>query len=574
MVQPLSDVKVSQKNNHKTLEILKDLPITRVIVTRVTIPLQRPGEFMHLLRNFTIRMVMLVILGIFGLLWSGVGLYSVYSLSKVVQGNAVDRELVTQMTLLSQGNDQYFRFVTRLSRAMETKTAGGNPDFAPAQQALDNMRGKLDALNAVSPGPMDAQVSAQTLANWQALLNDGVSRQMQLAVQGSAEEYRQQANTVTPALSRAFGASTEKFNVRANIALDNTRVEVDHLTSVTRTLIITAVITGLLLLLFSDRYLVMMLVKPLARVSQHFRLMAQGDLSQPMAAFGRNCVGQLVPLLNGMQDSLRDAVSTIRSGSDNIWRGATEISSGNNDLSSRTEEQASALEETAASMEQLTATVKLNADNAQQASQLAVVASQTAGKGGSLVNAVVDTMSGIADSSKKIAEITTVINSIAFQTNILALNAAVEAARAGEQGRGFAVVAGEVRNLASRSAGAAKEIEGLITDSVARIESGVRLVNDTGQTMDAILNAVQEVTTIMKQIASASAEQSKGISQVGVAISQMDSVTQQNASLVEQVSAAASALEQQTHALQRSVQQFRLSNSETAGHGLVASEAV
>ncbi len=209
-------------------------------------------------------------------------------------------------------------------------------------------------------------------------------------------------------------------------------------------------------------------------------------------------------------------------------------------------------------MEQLTATVKLNAESARQASELADVASTTASRGGSLVDDVVTTMSGISDSSKKIAEITTVINSIAFQTNILALNAAVEAARAGEQGRGFAVVAGEVRNLASRSANAAKEIEGLIADSVSRVEQGARLVNDTGTTMEAILRDVTEVTTIMKQIASASEEQSKGISQVGIAITQMDGVTQQNASLVEEVSAAAAALERQTEELQRSVQKFRL----------------
>jgi len=211
-------------------------------------------------------------------------------------------------------------------------------------------------------------------------------------------------------------------------------------------------------------------------------------------------------------------------------------------------------------MEQLTATVKLNADNARQASDLADVASLTASRGGALVENVVNTMTGISVSSKKIAEITSVINSIAFQTNILALNAAVEAARAGEQGRGFAVVAGEVRNLASRSASAAKEIEGLITDSVSRVEEGARLVNDTGTTMNAVLRDITGVTTIMKQIAAASEEQSKGISQVGVAITQMDGVTQQNASLVEQVSAAASALERQTEELQRSVQKFRLAS--------------
>jgi len=213
-------------------------------------------------------------------------------------------------------------------------------------------------------------------------------------------------------------------------------------------------------------------------------------------------------------------------------------------------------------MEELTATVKLNADSALQASELAEVASTTASKGGALVSEVVSTMAGISDSSKKIAEITNVINSIAFQTNILALNAAVEAARAGEQGRGFAVVAGEVRNLASRSADAAKEIETLIADSVTRVDKGARLVNETGSTMEGILRAVTEVTTIMKQIAGASAEQSKGISQVGTAITQMDSVTQQNAALVEQVSAAATALERQTEELQRAVAQFRLSNDE------------
>ncbi|EKK5511950.1 Tar ligand binding domain-containing protein [Enterobacter hormaechei] len=513
---------------------------------------------MKMLGNFTIRFVMLTILGIFCVMWAGVGLYSTWSLSRVSDGNDVDRQLVRQMTVLSQGNDQYFRFVTRLSRAMEVKAAGGTPDLAPAQQALDNMSKKLAEMKAISPGPMDEKVSAQVISTWQALLDRGVTPQMAQAKQATLEGYRQHANNVTPPLSRAFGAAAENFNNTASKALDSTRVVVDGLTSMTRTVIITATIVGLLILLFTDRYLVAILVKPLDRIRQQFRQIAQGDLSQPIESFGRNCVGQLVPLLSAMQDSLREAVSTIRSGSENIWRGATEISSGNNDLSSRTEEQAAALEETAASMEQLTATVKLNAESARQASQLADVASSTASRGGSLVEDVVTTMSGISDSSKKIAEITTVINSIAFQTNILALNAAVEAARAGEQGRGFAVVAGEVRNLASRSANAAKEIEGLIADSVARVEQGAQLVNDTGTTMEAILRDVTEVTVIMKQIATASEEQSKGISQVGVAITQMDGVTQQNASLVEQVSAAAAALERQTEELQRSVQKFRL----------------
>ncbi|MBP8543936.1 MULTISPECIES: methyl-accepting chemotaxis protein [unclassified Citrobacter] len=514
---------------------------------------------MRLLKNFTIRIVMLAILGLFCLLWSGVGLFSLHSLSKISEGNDIDRHLVHQMTVLSQGNDQYFRFVTRLSRAMDVKMSGGTPDFAPAQQSLENMSKKLQEMKTLSPGPMDPEVAAAVLTKWQTLLDNGVIPQMQLAKQGTLTAFAEHASTITPALSREFGASAERFNATAGERLDTTRVMVDGKTSIIRTLIITAVILGIALLFFTDRYLVAMMVKPLGRIRQQFQQIAQGDLSHPIEDFGRNCVGQLVPLLCAMQDSLREAVSTIRSGSDNIWRGATEISTGNNDLSSRTEEQAAALEETAASMEQLTATVKLNAENAREASQLADTATETAGKGSTLVSEVVETMDGIAASSKQIAEITSVINSIAFQTNILALNAAVEAARAGEQGRGFAVVAGEVRNLASRSAGAAKEIETLIGESSRRVDQGARLVKETGLTMEAILRGATEVTVIMKQIASASEEQNKGISQVSVAITQMDSVTQQNAALVEQVSAAAVALERQTEELQRSVQQFRLS---------------
>ncbi|WP_336777090.1 methyl-accepting chemotaxis protein [Pantoea sp. USHLN256] len=300
------------------------------------------------------------------------------------------------------------------------------------------------------------------------------------------------------------------------------------------------------------------LIQPLHQLLGHIRHIAAGDLTQTIVVEGRNEMSQLAGSLHEMQQSLVSTVGNVRDGSDAIFTGASEIAAGNNDLSARTEEQASSLEQTAASMEQLTATVKQNAENARQASQLALSASDTARKGGEVVDGVVRTMQDIAGSSKKIADIISVIDGIAFQTNILALNAAVEAARAGEQGRGFAVVAGEVRNLAQRSAQAAKEIKGLIEDSVNRVNNGSQLVGTAGETMNDIVGAVTRVTDIMGEIASASDEQSRGIDQVGQAVTEMDRVTQQNASLVEESAAAAASLEEQASRLSQSVSVFRI----------------
>ncbi|MEA5103307.1 methyl-accepting chemotaxis protein [Pantoea sp. S18] len=300
------------------------------------------------------------------------------------------------------------------------------------------------------------------------------------------------------------------------------------------------------------------LIQPLHQLLAHIRHIAAGDLTQQIVVEGRNEMSQLAGSLHEMQQSLVSTVGNVRDGSDAIFTGASEIAAGNNDLSARTEEQAASLEQTAASMEQLTATVKQNAENARQASQLALSASDTARKGGEVVDGVVRTMQDIAGSSKKIADIISVIDGIAFQTNILALNAAVEAARAGEQGRGFAVVAGEVRNLAQRSAQAAKEIKGLIEDSVNRVNNGSQLVGTAGETMNDIVGAVTRVTDIMGEIASASDEQSRGIDQVGQAVTEMDRVTQQNASLVEESAAAAASLEEQASRLSQSVSVFRI----------------
>ncbi|MGR4050175.1 methyl-accepting chemotaxis protein II [Kosakonia cowanii] len=310
------------------------------------------------------------------------------------------------------------------------------------------------------------------------------------------------------------------------------------------------------------------LLLPLSSVIAHIREIAGGNLTHTLRIDGRSEMTELAQSVDHMQTALIDTVTNVRQGSDAIYSGTSEIAAGNNDLSSRTEEQASALEQTAASMEELTATVKQNAENARQASLLAQSASETAERGGKVVDGVVKTMHEIATSSQKIADIISVIDGIAFQTNILALNAAVEAARAGEQGRGFAVVAGEVRNLASRSANAAKEIKSLIEDSVSRVDTGSVLVGNAGETMLDIVNAVTRVNDIMGEIASASDEQSRGIDQVALAVSEMDRVTQQNASLVQQSAAAAAALEEQASRLTQAVSAFRL--TATAGRSQAA----
>jgi methyl-accepting chemotaxis protein len=265
-----------------------------------------------------------------------------------------------------------------------------------------------------------------------------------------------------------------------------------------------------------------------------------------------------------MQQRLASTIVGIRQGTDSINIGAREIAAGNMDLSSRTEQQAASLEETASSMEELTSTVKQNADNARQAGQMANSASDIAARGGEVVGQVVQTMQGITESSRKIADIIGVIDGIAFQTNILALNAAVEAARAGEQGRGFAVVAAEVRNLAQRSAGAAKEIKLLIDSSVEKVGAGAKLVNQAGATMDEIVESINRVTDIMGEITSASQEQTAGIEQINQAITQMDQVTQQNASLVEEAAAASEAMQQQAGNLANVVAVFKLNRVQTA----------
>ena len=293
------------------------------------------------------------------------------------------------------------------------------------------------------------------------------------------------------------------------------------------------------------------------------RSVAAGDLTGAIPVVGNDEVAQLMAALRDMNGNLVGIVSQVREGTDTIATASSQIAAGNADLSARTEQQAGSLEETASSMEELTSTIKQNSDNALQANSLASAASDVALSGGAIVSQVVDKMSAISESSHKISQIIGVIDGIAFQTNILALNAAVEAARAGEQGRGFAVVATEVRNLAQRSASAAKEIKGLIDDSTGHVNAGTRLVEDAGMAMRNIVDSVRRVTVVVGEITTASREQSSGVEQVNRAIIEIDGATQQNAALVEQAAAAASSMQEQAGELARVVGVFKLSGAPT-----------
>lgn len=314
------------------------------------------------------------------------------------------------------------------------------------------------------------------------------------------------------------------------------------------------------------------ITRPLKETLSSAQRIAEGDLTSEMTSTRTDELGQLMTAVGAMNQSLRTIISRVRDGVNSVARASSEIASGNTDLSSRTEQQSAAVVETAASMEELTSTVKQNAENAHHASQLASEASHNAGRGGEIIRDVITTMGGISQSSGKIGEIITVINGIAFQTNILALNAAVEAARAGEQGRGFAVVAGEVRNLAQRSSLAAKEIETLIRESLDRVNGGTELVNRAGDTMEDIVRSVTQVRDIMGEIAAASDEQNRGITQIAQAMTEMDTTTQQNAALVEESSAAASSLEEQALELEKTVSVFRLPSAGSAMPAIPASK--
>ena len=374
-------------------------------------------------------------------------------------------------------------------------------------------------------------------------------------------------------MERLFEPARESIDKLIKLQLDVAKGEYERSQStyqLVKYTCIGALLFGLALAAFIGWWLVRAITVPLNDAVEFATGVAGGDLTRQIAVHGNDETGRLMQALANMNTSLVTIVGQVRRGTDAISTASTEIASGNQDLSVRTEQQASSLEETASSLEELTATVKQNADNARQANQLAAMASEVAVKGGAVVAQVVDTMGTINVASKKIADIIGVIDGISFQTNILALNAAVEAARAGEQGRGFAVVASEVRNLAQRSATAAKEIKVLIDDSVRTVDTGTVLVGQAGSTMADVVDSVRRVTDIMAEIAAASQEQTAGIDQINKAVIQMEQVTQQNAALVEEAAAASESMREQASELEQAVGVFKLSGGQ---HGTRAAAA-
>ncbi|HEX7644554.1 MAG TPA: methyl-accepting chemotaxis protein [Burkholderiaceae bacterium] len=367
-------------------------------------------------------------------------------------------------------------------------------------------------------------------------------------------------------MAQTYAPMQESMDALIKLQLDVGKAEFaksQTLYTMVRNVALSGIVVGILMGAFVGYRLIRAITGPLNASVRIARNVAGGDLTQNIYVESGDETGQLLQALKDMNEGLVATVSKVRQCTETIGVASGEIAQGNADLSARTESQAGSLEETASSMEELTATVKQNADNAAQANQLVVAASEYATKGGEVVGQVVHTMGSIKDSSRKIVDIIGVIDGIAFQTNILALNAAVEAARAGEQGRGFAVVAAEVRNLAQRSAGAAKEIKALIGDSVEKVDAGSRLVDEAGQTMEQIVNSVRHVADIMGEITSASQEQSAGIGEINQAIVQMDEMTQQNAALVEQAAAAAESMQEQAAILAEAVAAFKLAGATT-----------
>ena len=514
---------------------------------------------MRLFNQLSIKFRLLLVLSLLGIelvIGATVGLFSLGQANDELQSLYADR-------LVRLG--QLDQIVRRLNRNQFNVSEALTADAAHVPALLDDIernKAVIDeqwkAYTGSSLAGQEQEAAARFLQARAAFVERGLQPAAAALRAGDLELARQ---IVHGPLVNLFRPTATAIDALIQLQLDEARKSNEasrRQFEVVRAVCLGGMILGLLLAGAIGVVLVRGIVGPLEQAVRIAGAVADGDLTRDIDVQGRDETGRLMQALNDMNEGLAAIVGRVRGGTDTIATASGQIAAGNQDLSARTEQQAASLEETAASMEELTSTVKQNADNARQANGLAQSASAVANQGGQVVAKVVDTMAAIDASAARIGDITGVIDGIAFQTNILALNAAVEAARAGEQGRGFAVVAGEVRNLAQRSAAAAREIKTLVEDSMRTVSEGSALVEQAGATMEEIVRSVGRVADIMAEIMAASQEQATGIEQVNQAIIQMDHATQQNAALVEQASAAAQALREEADSLAQAVGAFRL----------------
>ena len=523
------------------------------------------------MNNWKISVRLMVLVGVLSVVLVGIGSFGLVSLSR--SNEALKSVYEDRMVPLGQ-LEEMGQKATRNRVLVMDMIIRSHPDNVEKRDA--ELKANIEDINklwaqytATTLTPEEKALADEFVAARKAYVQQGLLPARDAVRAGQPDEADRIYQEKVSALATPFRAAQKKL---VQLHIDVARQEYEQAVArfeTVRTVSLVVIVLGVVLSVLLGLSMIRGIARALTQAVQAAQAVAQGDLSQQVRVYGRDEIAQLLTALAAMQQNLAQVVSRVRQGADSVATAATEVAQGNGDLSARTESQASALEQTAASMEELSSTVKQNADNAREANQLAQSASTVAVQGGEVVAQVVDTMKGINDSSKKIADIISVIDGIAFQTNILALNAAVEAARAGEQGRGFAVVAGEVRNLAGRSADAAKEIKALITDSVQRVEHGSALVDQAGSTMNEVVTSIRRVTDIMGEISAASTEQSQGVSQVGEAVTQMDQATQQNAALVEEMAAAASSLKSQANELVQTVATFKLAQGQNTHHSSV-----
>jgi len=526
------------------------------------------------LRDARVGTMLIWVMAFFAVLIAAVGGLAVYFLQNNYQSIREVNELTERATQVEIINSDMLRArVGLMVAARHLQEAGWGSGQNSAKEAAATIKEATDLLNGVRNRFSDfqknmlqddtgRQLSMNLVRRYRSYIDDGVDTMVEALRSEDYSTFYMVNNEYGTPRSAAFIAAIQEFS---KYIADQQQATIEQAqTNFNRAMVAVgvAVVLALVLMVLARVLFGRLVVRPLVEAGQHFDKIANGDLTNRVEVRSHNEIGQLFAAIKRMQESLTRTVAAVRRGVDEITVGSREIAAGNTDLSSRTEEQAASLEQTAASMEELASTVKQNADNARQANQLAASASDVAERGGQAVSEVVSTMQSISASSSKISEIVSVIDGIAFQTNILALNAAVEAARAGEQGKGFAVVAGEVRSLAQRSAQAAKEIKGLIEDSVNKVGAGSQQVERAGATMQEIVASVKRVTDIMGEISAASEEQSSGIDQVNRAVSQMDEVTQQNAALVEEAAAAAGSLQEQAQRLAEAVSVFKINAGE------------